>query len=185
MNMRDPANFYAKYLHDFDKPDGPLLLEFPWDTTSTLWTHLNLAYLVRLGLKLGFEPGCEEGRLDLYWAAKVPKSDKYELVVEEEWVAEKDDEDLNKLISAHAYLKVFITALRREVWTSRGFYNTIVTNPVSTGVQKGDSYLVMNISPMPGEEKCDTFQVDGFIVNPSGIRQDLPPSKPFPCKRLH
>ena len=187
MDLRNPGDFYAKYVSDFGKHDGPCLLQLSWQDKQgdSLWTYLNMAYLTLLATKNGFTPVGERNRLDLCWFNKPPwafspQEVECELAVEEEWGAEKDDEDLKKLLSVDAHLKVFITALEYSKWKECEFQETIRSMlRESDSKRYEDAYLLINISPYPLPKQCEGLQVNGIAVYRLGNCTELPSAR-FP-----
>jgi hypothetical protein len=186
MKAIQPRSFYQMYLNDFDKPDGPGLLQLSWDNSSSaLWTYLNLAYITKQAFKLDFTPEAErkvnKGRkLDLCWLDRSPQQLDVHcvLAVEEEWAAQPDDADLTKLIGVKSDLKVFITALEYPTWINREFHLTVAEQMRAKTKQFGE-YLVMNISPFPLMKTWNGLRLDGFLVDSKGNISQLP-SREFP-----
>ena len=175
MDLRKPEDFYTRYLGDFDKDHGPWLLRVPWShNTSSLWTYLNISYLIRLGIREGFTTLAERKRVDLQWFNKPPWACspgrvESELALEEEWTAESDDTDLPKLLGIRAYLKVFITALECDDWRKRSFHERLAKLLRESHSKHSDeAYLLINISPYPMGKPWRGLQIDGFAVDHLG-----------------
>jgi hypothetical protein len=184
MNLRNPDDFYAKYLSDFRSDEGPYLIHLSWDNThSSLWTPLNIAYLIKLGFINGFLPECEyhignRKKLDLCWQSS---SNHLELAVEQEWAAGKDDDDLFKLLDSDAYLKVFVTAIHYQSWINLGFEQSLAKKLTKNPDQHSSSYLIMNISTYPEKRPYSGLQLDGFAITFMGNIHSLP-TKRFESK---
>ena len=121
LSLRQPQNFYKRYIEDFDNLDeGPGFIEIlPGPATRHDHTFRNLGYFIRLARKQGLLCRLEYkyngfDRLDLCWPAPRVVGDQrksvpwMELALEQEWVYKDVPKDFSKLIKIPAYLKVLI-----------------------------------------------------------------------------